>query len=148
MNPAPLGPGQCGWPSANPAGCGARGQACEGAAGARSASETRWNVPGATPRAQLQAVFSQVRAGGTPPSALAARARLAGGHSRAAFVLPASFPSSHRPWVGMATRQPVPEPPAFSAHAAATAGAGAGAYPRMHRASPVPSGPPCCRSER
>lgn len=70
----------------------------------------------------------------------------AGGHSG---CVACEFPRVHAgPAVGMATGQPVPEPPARSAHAAATAGAGAGAAPMMHRASPVPSGPPCCRSER
>lgn len=60
-------------------------------------------------------------------------------------------PSSRRPcgWHGnRATCSRAARPPARSAHAAATAGAGAGAAPMMHRASPVPSGPPCCRSER
>lgn len=70
----------------------------------------------------------------------------AGGHSG---CVACEFPGVHAgPTVGMATGQPVPEPPARSAHAAATAGAGAGAAPMMHRVSPVPSGPPCCRSER
>ena len=115
-------------------------------------------VTALTPRAQIRAVLGQdprtlgapVPARGTPPSVRRGDARVSCGRelARAAVVLPESFPSSHRPRVGMATGQPVPEQPSLSAPAAATAGAGARAYPMMHRASPVPSGPPCCRSER
>lgn len=66
-----------------------------------------------------------VRPRGAPPSTRGgARSPSGRALARSAVVLPASFPSSHRHQVGMATRQPVPEPPAFSAHAAATAGAG------------------------
>lgn len=61
--------------------------------------------------APARTVRAQVPARGTPPSALGgARSPSGRALARAAVVLLASFPSSHRPRVGMATRQPVPEP--------------------------------------
>lgn len=99
-------------------------------------------VPGSVLRAPVQ-----TRGPRLLPAA--ARARLAGGHSRAQRLCclrvsqvhtgpglawqPSNLFQSRLPSPHMLP--PPPEP-------------GARAYPMMHRASSVPSGPPCCWSER
>lgn len=103
------------------------------------------------PPTAARALRARSRASHPAPSAAAARARPSGRAQRLCGLRVS--PSSHRPcrWHGnRATCSRAARPPARSAHAAATAGAGAGAgaAPMMHRVSPVPSGPPCCRSER
>lgn len=80
----------------------------------------------------------------------AARARLAGGRSRAQRRYCLRVSQVHtgpglawQPGNLFQSRQPsphMPPPPPPEP--------GARAYPMMHRASPIPSGPPCCRSER